>query len=130
MQDTNLRGYDVPKGTWLIGNLHVAHHDKQIWDDPQDFRPERFLNSNALELNHCNGSLKLEKNEAFMPFSVGKRACIGEQLARDTMFLIIANVFKAFSVTLADCSKDVGFDPKPGVVIGPEDYFVEIKERI
>ena len=122
MQDTQLRGYDVPKGTWLIGNLHVAHHDKQIWGDPQNFRPERFLNS--------NGTLTVEKNEAFMPFSVGKRACIGEHLARDTMFLIIANVFKAFSVRLADCSKDVGFDPKPGVVIGPEDYLVNIKERL
>ena len=64
-----------------------------------------------------------------MPFSVGKRACVGEQLARDTIFLIIANVFKEFSVTLAECSKNVGFDPKPGLVTGPKEYFVEMQQR-
>ena len=41
--DTTLQGYNIPKNTTVLINLWSLHHDPEIWDDPNNFRPERFL---------------------------------------------------------------------------------------
>lgn len=56
-------GHFIPAGTVVLGNLYEAHHNKDFWGDPQNFRPERFLNSNETELI---------RHEALIPFSTGK----------------------------------------------------------
>ena len=60
----------------------------QIFPDPYSFKPERFL----------DGDGNLKKIEQFVPFSVGKRQCLGESLARMELFLIIANLYNQFEV--------------------------------
>ena len=39
----NFHGYTLPKDTIVFGNFWAVHHDKKIWGDPENFRPERFL---------------------------------------------------------------------------------------
>nr|AYG96549.1 cytochrome P450 2J2 [Camelus dromedarius] len=69
--DTTLAGYHLPKGTTVLTNLTALHTDPTAWATPDTFNPEHFLE---------NGQFK--KREDFLPFSVGKRVCLGEQLAR------------------------------------------------
>nr|XP_031540204.1 cytochrome P450 2J2-like isoform X2 [Vicugna pacos] len=69
--DTTLAGYHLPKGTTVLTNLTALHRDPTAWATPDTFNPEHFLE---------NGQFK--KRDDFLPFSVGKRVCLGEQLAR------------------------------------------------
>ena len=66
-EDAVLDGYLIPKDTLVVSNLYAALHDP-VWGDPENFRPERFLLP--------DGTVD-RFNEAFIPFSTGKRVCLG-----------------------------------------------------
>ncbi len=61
--DTEVCGYLIPKGTYLLSNLWAVHHDPTIWEDPEDFKAERFLAQ--------DGTVARLKKE-FIPFGIGK----------------------------------------------------------
>lgn len=87
LADTKFAGYKIPKDTCIFANMRDAHHDKEYWGDPENFRPERFIEKNGN---------KIIKHEAFMPFSTGKRICLGESLAKDTFFLFFTYLLQRF----------------------------------
>ncbi|XP_074077405.1 cytochrome P450 2J4-like isoform X2 [Macrotis lagotis] len=84
--DTTVAGYYVAKGTMMMTNLTTLHKDPKEWATPETFNPEHFLE---------NGQFK--KKENFMPFSIGKRACLGEQLARAELFLFFTCLLQKFT---------------------------------
>ncbi|XP_074121896.1 cytochrome P450 2J4-like [Sminthopsis crassicaudata] len=84
--DTTVAGYHVPKGATIMTNLTALHRDPKEWATPETFNPEHFLE---------NGQFK--KRESFLPFSVGKRACLGEQLARAELFLFFTSLLQKFT---------------------------------
>lgn len=59
MVDTKLGGYDIPKDTAVLASLYALHNAESVWKDPNNFRPERYLNS--------KGKLEL-KNDNSLPF--------------------------------------------------------------
>ena len=61
--DTKLAGYDIPAGTFILSNLWAVHHDPKVWKDPEEFKPERFLNE--------DGTAVVQREE-LIPFSIGK----------------------------------------------------------
>ncbi|KAJ8450743.1 LOW QUALITY PROTEIN: hypothetical protein Cgig2_021215 [Carnegiea gigantea] len=63
-------GYNVETGTKLMVNIHQIFRVPQIWEDPLDFRPERFLTT------HKDVDFK-GKHFEFIPFGAGRRACPG-----------------------------------------------------
>lgn len=69
LKGRTFHGYYLPKDTVIVPNLYACHHNPEIWGDPENFRPERFLSE--------DGS-KVIRNEAFMPFSAGRRVCLGK----------------------------------------------------
>ncbi|CAH1243935.1 CYP1A1 [Branchiostoma lanceolatum] len=85
--DTTLRGYEIPEGTEIIVNLWSVARDPEIWGDPDVFRPERFLDDDGKVL---------PKPDALMPFSVGRRACPGEPMARADVFLLLGGLVQKF----------------------------------
>ena len=121
MKDTKFHGYDIPKDTMVVSNLHFIHHDKRIWGNPEEFQPERFLSADGKTL---------KKHDALMPFGVGKRQCLGETLARDTTFLYFTTIFHRYSIRLADESLDVSLEPTQGFLLAPQKFQVVMQERL
>ena len=60
-EETTLEGYTIPKGSIVLPNLWAIHHDPNIWEEPDKFKPERFLDANG-----C-----LQEREELIPFSTG-----------------------------------------------------------
>ncbi|XP_008634709.1 cytochrome P450 2D14 [Corvus cornix cornix] len=91
-RDTELQGFFIPKGTTIITNLSSVLKDETLWDKPQEFYPEHFLDANG----------QFVKPEAFLPFSAGRRACPGEQLARMELFLFFTSLLQKFTFVLPE----------------------------
>jgi len=88
-EDVTFHGYAIPKDTLIIPNLFCVLQDEKVWGDPGNFRPERFLSADES---------KVIRREELIPFSIGKRVCLGETLARDELFLFTASLFQRFKV--------------------------------
>ncbi|XP_017262599.1 cytochrome P450 2J2 [Kryptolebias marmoratus] len=86
-KDTTLGGYFIPKGTAITTNLASVLFDKNEWETPDVFNPGHFLDSEG----------KFLRKEAFLPFSAGKRVCIGENLAKMELFLFFTTLLQHFT---------------------------------
>nr|WOX58880.1 cytochrome P450 CYP82D47 [Phyla nodiflora] len=91
--DTNIGGYHVARGTWLMVNLWKLQRDPQVWqDDPLEFKPERFLGT------HKSVDIKGQDFE-LLPFGAGRRMCPGANLAMQMLHLVLANLLHAFELS-------------------------------
>lgn len=127
--DTTLGGYDVPKDTMLITNVWAMHHDKDEWEMPEVFNPERFLDKDG-KYGSSERKVSAAGVRSYLPFSAGRRGCLGESLAKTELFLIASRLLHQFKIEnppgkpLPDLSGHVG------VVLMPGPFEVCIKERI
>ncbi|XKL66993.1 hypothetical protein PGB90_010413 [Kerria lacca] len=95
LRDCELMGFKIPKGTYLLPSIWSVHMDENHWKDPFVFRPERFIDEYG----------KIIQDNYFMPFGIGRRKCIGEILARNSMFLFISIILQKFELrTIEDIS--------------------------
>jgi len=81
-------GYHIKAGTRLIVNLHKIFRDPQVWVDPLEFRPERFLTT------HKDVDYK-GKHFEFIPVGAGRRICPGMSFGLQVVHLALANFFHA-----------------------------------
>ncbi|BFZ06894.1 hypothetical protein BsWGS_09933 [Bradybaena similaris] len=120
-EEATLRGYTLPKGTWVIPNLDSVLHDKNIWgEDVLRFRPERFIDDQG----------KLKNPEEFIPFSMGRRACLGESLAKMELFLFLSNMFQRFKFLPANPDSIPPVAYRCAIVMTPHAYEVRMVERM
>lgn len=126
-QDFTISGKHIPKGTGIFANYWLLHHDEQFFDDPWEFKPERFLADNGQMIGIDNPIWKHTK-----PFSGGLRICPGEILARTRMFLIVASLLQKFQFLPDDDTNIPSCDPRgsdyQGVII-PKAYKVKLVKR-
>ena len=87
-KDVKAGGYTIKAGDILSPNILGLHFNKNEWQRPYEFLPERFDNANPLSLTP-NG--KKRNSFSWIPFNGGKRLCLGKTFAE--MNLKIASVF-------------------------------------
>ncbi|KZV25716.1 hypothetical protein F511_04777 [Dorcoceras hygrometricum] len=88
-EDCIVDGYLIPKGARLLVNLWKLHRDPKVWDEPDEFIPERFLTS------HAEVDFKGQHFE-FVPFGSGRRSCPGITFAMQVTHLTLARLLQGF----------------------------------
>ncbi len=85
LDDLEIEGYKFPKGLILIPNMYYCHFNRDVWNEPEVFRPQRFLDLNGNKLK-----------EHVVPFQLGKRQCVAEPLAKDILFIFVTRILSFF----------------------------------
>ncbi|KAH7718158.1 CYP-33A1 protein [Aphelenchoides avenae] len=85
-RDVEVDGYMLSEGTAIVPQISTVLYDEKIFPDPKRFDPSRFLDENG----------RFKPMPQVIPFSVGKRQCLGEGLARMELYLFVANLFNQF----------------------------------
>jgi len=99
MEPCELGGYEIPVGSTVVISQWIMHRDPRYYDDPESFRPERWL----------DGLQDRLPPGAYFPFSAGPRRCIGEGFALLEAAIVISLLAQKFKFRLV-----------PGVEIVPE----------
>ncbi|KAK1399214.1 Psoralen synthase [Heracleum sosnowskyi] len=107
-QDVKLMGYDISSGTQVLINTWETARDPSLWDNPEEFRPERFFNS-PIDYK----GLHYE----YLPFGGGRRGCPGIQFAMAVNELAVANVVYKFDFKMPDGERfeDLDMSGVPGI---------------
>jgi cytochrome P450 len=82
--DQVLGGYFIPAGSVLLCSPHAMQYDRRYWTHPERFRPERWFED------------PIERN-AYLPFGVGERRCIGANMANTEGVLLLAKALSRFT---------------------------------
>ncbi|EFA85204.1 cytochrome P450 family protein [Heterostelium album PN500] len=96
-RDLTVGPYTIPKGTQLLMNVYGLAMSPKFWEDPEEFRPERWMNENNVSTGNDYKNLA---------FGIGSRSCIGSNLAKDEMYLAAANLLHQYNF------KPANVDPK------------------
>uniref|UniRef100_A0A8C5MNI2 Cytochrome P450 n=1 Tax=Leptobrachium leishanense TaxID=445787 RepID=A0A8C5MNI2_9ANUR len=113
-EDVTFKGYFLPKGTVIIPLLYSVLRDSTRFAEPEKFNPNHFLDSEG----------RFIKNDAFMPFSAGRRVCAGENLAKMELFLFFTWLLQRFIFHLPPGVTDVSFQAEVGLVTPPKPYTI------
>ncbi|CAH2300797.1 cytochrome P450 2U1 [Pelobates cultripes] len=118
-ESTEFQGYHIPKGAVVLANLWALHRDPKVWKNPNDFNPSRFLDENGQVL----------KQEEFIPFGIGRRVCMGEQLAKMELFLMFVNLLQMFIFNFADDTFAPALEGRFGLTLAPYPFDIKIAKR-
>lgn len=89
--DTTIDGYHVPEGTMAMVNMWAIARDPDVWSDPLEFMPERFVaKEGEMEFSILGSDLRLA------PFGSGRRTCPGKTLGLATVNYWVASLLHEF----------------------------------
>lgn len=95
----------------------------EYWENPEAFIPERFLRNDGKQT-------KVVKPENFMPFGVGQRMCLGDQLAEKEFFLFFSSIMHLFNFELPEDADLPSLEGVAGVTVTPEEFKVKFIPRL
>ncbi|KAJ8762372.1 hypothetical protein K2173_007530 [Erythroxylum novogranatense] len=106
IEDCTVGGYHISRGSWLMVNVWKIHRDPRVWEDPLEFKPERFLTT------HKDVDVR-GHNYELMPFGSGRRVCPGISFGLQMLHLVLATYLQAFEYStpgsaLVDMSESTG----------------------
>lgn len=119
LKTTTLGGYTIPENTTVLIGLHSVQKDKSHWDEPDVFRPERFLDENQ----------RITNIERFVAFGQGRRRCLGENLARACLFTFFVGIMQKYRIELPADGQVPSLQTLPGIVLSPQQYKVVFTKR-
>jgi cytochrome P450 len=119
--DTEVDGKTLKADTAVLFSLQDCLHDKSIWNDPEVFKPERFLDE--------SGNFVSKPNQFYLPFSAGRRSCPGNKMALNVIFYIIARFIQKTHGMRIELENGVGsVDMRGNIKTGgilPQEYKVK-----
>ena len=145
-QATSVQIYSFSQDTIFFINLWSVSMESALWENPLQFRPERHLDVNG----------NVVKSEYLLPFGLGalitdfwnfikllffknsyflsgKRICLGESLARSTIFLFFTSIMQRFRFSMpinpSDSNLIPTLNPIPGLTLGPYPCLAHVTER-
>uniref|UniRef100_A0A1B6KG18 Cytochrome P450 n=1 Tax=Graphocephala atropunctata TaxID=36148 RepID=A0A1B6KG18_9HEMI len=118
-KDTTFGGYFIPKGALISMNFRCFGYDTKYWKDPEEFNPQRFLNADG----------QYTRPSIMPTFGLGQRTCVGEMMARNTIFLFITTFFEKFSISLPPGEPEPSTEPLPGFTTAPRPFKINVKSR-
>jgi len=92
IEDEQIDKYTIKRGSVFLINTVALHRNREVWKDPDDFIPERFLTD----------EVKAIEKSAYSPFGAGQRMCIGHQFAMLEMKVILHTLASRFKLTLKE----------------------------
>ncbi|XP_047486687.1 cytochrome P450 2L1-like [Penaeus chinensis] len=120
-KDTWIGDYLIPKGAIISALQEGCHMDPAYWEKPHELYPEHFLDDKGQVLT---------KKEGFLPFSLGRRQCPGESLARMELFVFLSALLQNFSFSVPE-GKELRLEknPKDSFLNLPKDLDIVITKR-
>ena len=118
-KDVMLNGVVIPKDTF-IQPINVEILKGKYWTNGKSFMPERFIDEEG----------KAKKDDHLVPFSIGKRQCLGETLARSELFIFFAGLLQHFKIE----EEVPGILPSENYIVGattlPQPFKIRLVKRI
>ncbi|KAH6906696.1 cytochrome P450 98A3 [Coprinopsis sp. MPI-PUGE-AT-0042] len=131
-QDDTYEGHFIPKGTAVMGNSWAIMHDPDVFEDPLEFKPERYLMLDPVTQQTKINPDVLDPESA--AFGYGRRICPGRHLSNEALTLMVASLLAVFNV---NAPKDpvngqpikVKLETGDGIVVTPAPFEVDIVPR-
>ncbi|KAF8580774.1 cytochrome P450 [Ramaria rubella] len=115
-EDDSYMGYDIPKGTITLANVWAISRDPDVYSEPDEFRPERYLNENTMEevdYPDCKDGIHT--------FGHGRRVCPGVALGNNSLFITVAMFLWALEIDVIETPDRNAFDDE-GLIARPPNF--------
>ena len=86
-----MRGKKIKPGDSVVIAPWLIHRHRDLWDDPDEFKPDRFMDSDTGESRNAS-------RDAYLPFGAGPRVCIGANFAMQEAVLILSHIVRDFDI--------------------------------
>jgi len=117
-EDTTILDYTIPKDTIVQVNIYAIHIDSKLHQEPMRFKPERFLD----EEGHY------QNIEGYLPFSLGRRECLGKAVALKSLVFFTAEILRNFSLDIPDGHR-LSEEVICATTMSPKAYSILMKRR-
>ncbi|KAI0741393.1 cytochrome P450 [Daedaleopsis nitida] len=97
-QDDVYKGYYMPGGAMVLANIWGVLHDPEMYPDPMEFKPERFMRDGVFDCGAIDPS-------RIGAFGCGRRVCPGKLLAEDNLWLTVAQLLATFTISVPEGTK-------------------------
>ncbi|KAF8689621.1 hypothetical protein HU200_041735 [Digitaria exilis] len=94
LEEAKLGGYTIPKGSKVVVNAWWLANNPELWEKPEEFRPERFMGEEKAVDATVGGKVDFR----FLPFGVDRRSCPGIILALPILALIVGKLVRSFEM--------------------------------
>ncbi len=108
-EEMDFEGNKVPKDERLFYSIYLTHRDPEIWENAEDFCPERFAHG------------RKTPPMSYIPFGGGPRACIGAAFGQAEARIVMARLLKTFTFEFTNhpihAHMGATLEPRPGVMM-------------
>lgn len=104
--DDVYEGYYIPKGAAIMANAYAMLHDEEVFPNPQEFNPDRFIKDGVLVEDILDPTV-------VATFGFGRRICPGSHIALSTLYIATASILSLFDILPAHDANNNSIEVKP-----------------